>query len=183
MQYIRFKHTAKLKKKQQSKLIILSKLTIGIMPLISLFTIEKSISNLLSKNISFPNSLYILATIFLIANTLLLVLFSMYSPLKSQRIKNKLKKIIEVNGFYYENKDDGTIFHSMIMKFYTIDEELYIEVYPDGAKYSDKMNDLTQVLQTALNLTVLSVQNDYANHSTYILKDTKENYIEINNWS
>ena len=89
--------------------------------------------------------------------------------------------MIETNKFYYESKELNKILTSMIFKFYWIDSNLYIEVYPNGASYSNKMDELTTVLQTALNLTVISVQSDFANHTTYVLTDSTNNVIDSTN--
>lgn len=183
MKNLHFKHTAKLRRKQPTTLHLLVRFWVGIMPFICVLTVESTLSNILSKEIYLPTAVHFVALSILITNTLLIWFFSKRSPFKALKIRSILKQVIEVNGFYYENKESGIITHSMEMKFYMINDELFIEVYPNGGKYSSKMNDLTQILQTALNLTVISIQDDHASHSTYILKDSTNNYIETTDWS
>ena len=183
MENIHFKHTAKLRRKQPTTLHLLARFSIGILPLICLLTIKSTLSNILSKDISIPISVYSLAIALLFINTFFLWIFSKRSPIKTLKIRSILQQVIEVNNFYYENKESGYITHSMIMKFYFVRNELHIEVHPNGGKYSAKMNNLTQILQTALNLNVISIQDDYASHTTYILKDSTNNYIEVTDWS
>lgn len=183
MKYTQLKHTAKLKRKQPTKIMNLARLLIGIMPLACLLAIKTTLNNLLVQDISIPTTIYIIVIAFPIVNTLVHWLLGSWSPFKLQRIKNTLKKVIEVNGFYYENADTGKITLSMIIKFYKIDDNLHLEVYPCGGKFSNKLNDLTPIFQTALNLTVISVQDDHPNHTTYILKDNVSNVIEFDNWS
>lgn len=152
---------------------------IGVLTTLFLFLLENLIL-IIDDNISFPISLYLYGILI----TIIFVIFSIYkSPAsfsRSQRIKLKLRKVIEENNFFYENHK-RRIVSSMTIVFYWIEDNLVLEVYPHGAKYSLKMNDLTLIFQTALNMTVISIQNDYANHTNYILSNVSNNVIDVSN--
>lgn len=134
--------------------------------------------NLLNINYALPKLFYLLA----ILTTILLALFAWFiSPLsfsKVQRMRRKLKRIIEENKFYYQNSESQEIRSSMIIKFKWIEEKFFLEVYPNGGKYTSKMNELTTIFQTALNMNVIAVQEDFADHTTYILSNESDNHID-----
>ncbi|WP_369381525.1 hypothetical protein [Lysinibacillus fusiformis] len=172
------KYKVKLRYKQPPIYIYFLIPMIGLVFLLFCFTLEKAVL-MLNGNFSFPTHIYIVGTLI----TIILTLFSIYkSPIsfsKIQRLKFKMKKIIEENKFYYEN--EKRIVSSMLIKFYWLENDLFLEVYPQGGKYSLKMDDLTLMFQTSLNLTVISVQNDYPNHTKYILSDSLNNFIDSTN--
>lgn len=95
--------------------------------------------------------------------------FSTYSFSKVKRTKYILKKIILENGFYFAFKNEIFVRSSLIVLFYWEKQDLFLEVYPNGGSYSNKIDDLTKNFETAFNMTVLSVQNDSSNHTTYHL--------------
>ncbi|WP_242227309.1 hypothetical protein [Bacillus cereus group sp. BfR-BA-01315] len=138
----------------------------------------------LNINYALPHSIYLYSLIL----TILFGLFSWYiSPIsfsKVQRTRRILKRVIEENKFYYQDNKTYTILSSMIIKFKWHNNQLILDVYPEGAKYSSKMNELTTIFQTALNMTVISVQEDFANHTTYVLSKETDNYINsTNEWT
>lgn len=181
----RYHHKAKLKTKQPDLISYLSKLLLGAVPLICYFMILKSFIILNDIGISFTLPKYFLFSAYLIfISSCFYILHT--SPLSfsvNQRMINKLKKIIEVNNFYYENKETHKITLSMVIKFYWMDNKLHLEIYPSGGQFTNKMNELTSTFQTALNMTVIAVQDDHADHTTYILTKKSSSPINVtNNW-
>ncbi|MFJ7841281.1 hypothetical protein ACIQXG_17715 [Lysinibacillus sphaericus] len=178
-----FKHTVKLRKKQPDILGYGLLLLRGAMPLIAYLLISFTLNTFPLFELKLPNKLLVFSIIVLIVNSLIIWHFSPWSLSKVQRIKNILRNVIETNKFYYENTELNKILKSMIFKFYWLDSNFYIEAYPNGASYANKMNELTMTLQTALNLTVISVQSDFADHTTYVLTDNQNNVIvSTNDW-
>lgn len=183
MKKTQFKHTVKLKTKQPDLYGYLIKVFLGILPIICVYLTQCSLSilNKVGIVIILPTSLYFISYALFLLNTFLTIYFSPISFSKNQRIKNTLLKVIEINDFYYENKELNKITLSMKMKFYWFQNNLYIEVYPSGGKFTKKMNELTSIFETSLNMTVLSVQDDFANHTTYILSNQIHNFIDSSN--
>lgn len=186
MKKYQYKHTVKLRKKQYDTIGYLLLILRGAMPLIAYLLISKVFNDFPFPGLSFkmPIELLFVTILIFITNTFFVWHFSPVSLSKVQRIKNTLKKIIEINKFYYENKELSKILNSMVFKFYWADSNLYIEVYPSGAAFTNKMNELTSIFQTALNLTVISVQSDFADHTIYVLTDTTSKVIDsTNDWN
>lgn len=186
MKNIQIKHTVKLKTKQPDFISYLIKISLGAIPLVCYIMLKKVLTNFneFGINIHLPNYLLLIIYVILVSNIFFTWFTSPISFSKIQRIKNKLKQIIEIDQFYYENKDLNKITLSMLIKFYWLENNLYLEVYPNGGKYTHKMNELTEIFQTSLNLTVISVQDDFANHTTYILSKETDNYIDsTNEWT
>lgn len=183
MKKYQFKHTVRLRRKQYDTLGYLLLVLRGAMPLIAYLLISKVLNDfpLPGLSLQMPIELLFVSIVILLTNTFFVWYLSPVSFSKVQRIKNTLKGIIEVNKFYYENKDLDKILNSMVFKFYWADSNLYIEVYPNGASFTNKMNELTNIFQTSLNLTVISVQSDFANHTTYVLTNTSNNFINSTN--
>lgn len=185
MKNYHYKHTAKLRTKQPDLTWYFIKFLIGLLPVVCYLFIKQALTFLKETgiNLSLPEHLFLTTCAILLINTFYIWFTSPLSFSKIQRMKNLLKKIIEVNKFYYENNELGKIILSMKIKFYWIDNKLYLEIYPNGGQFTHKMNELTSILQTALNMTVIAVQDDFADHTTYIL--TKEISLPINatnNW-
>ncbi|WP_146550813.1 hypothetical protein [Rummeliibacillus suwonensis] len=186
MKKTQLKHTVYLKTKQLDLVAYLIKLFLGSLPLLCMYLIQKVllIFREVGVFIDLPNELYIISYGLLVLNSLYILYISPISFSKHQRIKNLLRKIIEVNNFYYENKELNKIILSMKIQFCWKDDYLYVEVYPNGGKFTKQMNELTSIFETALNMTVLSVQDDFADHTTYILTTTNLNPIDANDaWS
>jgi len=186
MKNYHYKHKVKLRTKQPDLISYLIKVLLGTLPLVSYFLIERAL--LILKEISIiltlPDHFFLIACAILLINTFYTWFASPISFSKTQRMKNSLKTIIEVNNFYYENTELSKIILSMVIKFYQLDNKLYLEVYPNGGQFTHKMNELTSTFQTALNMTVIAVQDDYADHTTYIL--TNKSSLPINassNWN
>ncbi|MGR6899381.1 hypothetical protein [Rummeliibacillus sp. BSL5] len=173
-------HKAKLKTKQQGWFIPIKYSILAVIPLIINFTFTTMSKTLKEINIIFeiPNLSKSIVFLWLILFLITAWYLSPISFSKIQRMRYKLKQIIEVNQFYYENKDLNKITLSMLIKFYWLEDNLYLEVYPNGGKYTHKMNELTEIFQTSLNMTVIAVQDDFANHTTYILSKETDNYID-----
>jgi len=175
MKKYQFKHTVKLRKKQYDTIGYLLLILRGAMPLIAYLLISKVINDfpLPGLNLQIPIELLLVSIVILFTNTFFVWYLSPVSFSRVQRIKNILKKIIEINRFYYENKELNKILNSMAFKFYWSDSNLYIEVYPNGAAFTNKMNELTSIFETALNMTVITIQDDFADHTTYILTSSR----------
>lgn len=123
----------------------------------------------------------------LLSSLLLTSLFAWYiSPFsfsKNIRIKHVLKRIIEHNNFYHAYGSQKIVHSSMLIKHYWLDEQLVLEVYSFGAKYSSKLDQLSKIFETAFNLTVVSVQNDFPDHTTYLLSSSLAKPLVIDeNW-
>ncbi|WP_242290337.1 hypothetical protein [Bacillus cereus group sp. BfR-BA-01319] len=179
-------HKAKLKTKQQRWFTPIKYLILSILPLTIDFALKSISKNFKEININFevPNFLFELALLWFLLFFMIAWYLSPFTFSKVQRIRSILKRIIEENHFYYKNDETNKIHSSMIIKFNWDQEYLILEVYPEGAKYSSKMSELTPVFQTALNMTVISVQEDFANHTTYILSKETDNYIDsTNTWT
>ncbi|WP_336046935.1 hypothetical protein [Solibacillus ferritrahens] len=178
--HFKLKHTAKLKTKQPDLKAFFIKFFVGALPLLCFYLIKNalSINHQFGINIPLQDYLKLIVYLLFLINTLFTLYVSPFSFSRVQRMKYTLRKIIEVNNFYYESKELNKIILSMKIKFYWIDNQLYLEVYPNGGKFTHKMNELTPTFQTALNLTVVSVQSDFADHTTYILCSDKDNYID-----
>ncbi|WP_139377665.1 hypothetical protein [Solibacillus isronensis] len=72
----------------------------------------------------------------------------------------------------------------MEIVFYYIQEELHIEVYPLGGKYTYKLDELGKLFETKFNMTLITIQNDYADHTTYILSKNNNFALDSNDyWS
>ncbi|WP_283749660.1 hypothetical protein [Bacillus mycoides] len=132
----------------------------------------------LGVDYALPHSLYMYSILLTLIFSICSWYFSPISFSKVQRMRKTLKRVIEENKFYYQNSETNKIHSSMVIKFQWNQERLILKVYPEGAKYSSKMNELTTIFQTALNMTVISVQEDFANHSTYILTSETDNFID-----
>lgn len=180
---ISFKYKAKIKSKQPGWYWYFSFPLIGIGFYMLCLATEQFTKSLEALNIylNFPGYFYLLSII----ATLLLSLFafsiSPITPFKIQRTRIKLKRIIEENGFFYEDSETKIIKSSMIIKFYWENQNLNLEVYPNGGKYTSRMNELTAIFQTTFNMNVIAVQADYPNHTTYILSNEENNYIDVTN--
>lgn len=186
MKYYHYKHKVKLRTKQPDLISYLIKVLLGTLPLVCYFLIERALIILKEIGIvlTLPDHFFLIACVILLINTFLTWFTSPLSFSKTQRMKNSLKKIIEANKFYYENNELSKIILSMEIKFYQLDNKFYLEIYPNGGQFTHKMNELTSTFQTALNMTVIAVQDDYADHTTYIL--TNKSSLPINvtdNWS
>lgn len=136
-----------------------------------LFNLELLNSSLVAK-------LYLLALTVALS---LIVIAYIRGPLSfsaSGKVKRILLNIIEDNHFYYENPTSRALISSMKIRFYADNEQLILEIYTFGSKYTKQMEDLTEIFQTALNMTVISVEYDSPNHVTYILEDNTSNFID-----
>lgn len=172
MKNLNLKYNVGFKRKQPCFTFYLSFPMVGI----SLFTISLIHTNSLLIHLFF--------FIVMIMLLFLCLYLSPLSPSKIRRLKIKLKKIIEINGFYHENKETKKIISSMKFKFWYDNNQLFIDVYPNGGKYSKSMNELNSVLETGLALSIESVQDDYPDHTTYIFSNSDNKQINvINKWS
>lgn len=183
---VQHKHTVKLRSKQPDLLSYIIKVLLGTLPTVCYILTSKAFSFLeeVGVPLELPNSLYLLSILIFLLNTIYVFHTSPISFSNVQRLKNILRKIIEVNGFFYENKELNKITLSMTVKFYWIEDNLYLEVYTAGGQFTHKMNELTSILQTGLNMTVVSVQDDFADHTTYILSNNYVRPINIGDeWS
>lgn len=179
---IQFKHTVKLRAKQLDFIGYLIKLLLGILPFICLKLVEKSfnIFQEVGLSLSIPNSYYIVALLVGIFNTIYTLYISPISFSKRVRLKHKLLNIIETNNFYYEQKELNKITLSMTIKFYWLNEQLFLEVYTNGGKFTKQINELTPIFESALNMTVQTVQDDFPDHTTYILTNSNAQPINAN---
>ncbi|MBQ5153738.1 hypothetical protein D6861_010690 [Macrococcoides caseolyticum] len=98
-------------------------------------------------------------------------LLSPISPFKSQRMRLKLKDIIEINKFYYLGENTTRIRNSMGFVYWWEDNRFYLKVYPFGGKWTAKTNELTEILESSINMILETV--DDANlilHYTYSIQ-------------
>lgn len=95
---------------------------------------------------------------------------------ESQRIKAKLKKVIRDNKLFIKRV---FLNDSLVMKFYTNGNYLYVEAYPAGVDYLSKLEKLGKVIETTLNLSLIDNQNNKADRFTYIFEKKKSNRIYV----
>jgi len=169
MKNYHYKHKVKLRTKQPDLISYLIKVLLGTLPLVSYFLIERAL--LILKEISIiltlPDHFFLIACAILLINTFYTWFASPISFSKTQRMKNSLKTIIEVNNFYYENTELSKIILSMVIKFYQLDNKLYLEVYPNGGQFTHKMNELTQKRTTKQPLSMPSAGSTFKRPTGY----------------
>lgn len=171
------KYKAKLRFKQPIWYQYLAIPLLGLVLIGICFALDYTLDNSFLK-INVPQSIFIYLAIGTFIATFITWYISPLSFSKVQRTKRILKKIIEENKFYYANSETNKIHSSMLIKFYWDKNDLILNIYPLGGKYAAKMNELTVIFQTAFNMTVVTVQDDYADHTTYVLSNTVNNYID-----
>lgn len=98
------------------------------------------------------------------------------SFIESLRIKAKLKKVISNNKLFIEK---GFLSSSLLMKFYTDDNHLYVEAYPTGVDYLSRLERLGKVIETTLNLSLIDSQNQKADRFTYTYEKSKPKRINV----
>ena len=177
MKLFRKKYRAKLKFKQPIWYMYFSLPFLGTFLILIFFGFDYLL-NKLHFQFSIPISIYFYLSLLTFLVSLIIWYFSPVSLSRVQRTKRILKRIIEENNFYYANSKTNKIHSSMIISFHWEDSSLILNVYPLGGKYTAKMNELTAIFQTAFNMTVVSIQDDFADHTTYILSNTDNNYID-----
>ncbi len=177
--YNTHKYRAKLRYKQPTAIWYCSFTIIGI-ALILFFKILQYLLEFLNSNYFISNTIFLLITIGILVINAGLLYFSPLSFSKMQKIKYHLIQIIEHNNFFYEL--NGQIRSSMEIVFYFNGTDLHLEVYPLGGKYAYKLDDLTKLFESKLNMTVISVQNDYPDHTVYILSDSINNILDATNF-
>ncbi|MCT3322091.1 hypothetical protein [Lactobacillus johnsonii] len=99
-----------------------------------------------------------------------------------------LKKVIQSAQLVdYDDKNKTSIFsmRQVVAGIKVIYEkisngDIEISFYPNGIKNSDRVRQLTDRLQEAFDLTVISVDNQLT-HTTYVLGDISSNKKEVNN--
>lgn len=166
--YINYKYRAKLRYRQPDLIWYFSFTIIGIGCLLFIKFLNNFLYQINSEyRVSNTLFVFILITLFLV--NMYLLYLSPISFSRNQRIKNKLLQIIEQNNFYYEV--NGRIRSSMLMVFYDLNDELHIEVYPLGGKYTFKIDELGKLFETKLNMNLVTIKNDYADHTTYVLSN------------
>src|SRR5690625_2069237 len=101
---------------------------------------------------------------------------SEFSFIESLRIKAKLKKVINNNKLFIEK---GFLSTSLLMKFYTNGNYLYVEAYPAGVDYLSRLERLGKVIETTLNLSLIDSQNKKADRFTYTYEKTKPKRINV----
>lgn len=80
-----------------------------------------------------------------------------FSPI--QKLKAKLFFVIKSNHFYFSEKFEGKerILSSLKFVFYFTDNKLIIDTYTNGANYTRKINELAELLESALSLPLLEM--------------------------
>lgn len=99
-----------------------------------------------------------------------------------------LKKVIQSAQLVdYEDKNKTSIFSirqviagAKVMYKQLANGNVEVIFYPDGIKNSDRVGQLTDRLQEAFGMTVLSV-NKQLTHTTYLLGNISHNKKEVNN--
>lgn len=181
------KHKVKLETKQPDLIAYFQKILLGSIPIFIFYFLDMTFRSLAVLNITsivIPEVFLNLAWLFFFLNIIGVWFISPISFSKVQRTKHLFKEIIENNNLYYESDLYEKITSSLEIVFYWESNNFYIEVYPQGDNTTSKMNDLAANFQTKFNMFVLSVQDDYPNHTTYIL--TKESSVAIDSsdfWS
>ena len=114
------KHTVKLRKKQPDFIGYMLLLLRGALPVIACLLFSKVfvLFNDIGIPISVPPTLLYGSIAIFICHTVFVWYFSPITFSKNQRIKNTLKKTIELNNFYYEIKELNKITHSIEFQFY-----------------------------------------------------------------
>ncbi|MCU7557356.1 hypothetical protein [Macrococcus capreoli] len=95
-------------------------------------------------------------------------LFSPISPFKSQRMRHKLKDIIEINKFYYLSENTNRIRSSMVFIYWWDNNRFYLRVYPNGGKWTSKTNELKEILESSFNMIVETVDDAEPNFTLYV---------------
>lgn len=98
------------------------------------------------------------------------------SFIESQRIKAKLKKVISNNKLFIEK---GFLSSSLLIKFYTNGNYLYVEAYPAGVDYLSRLERLGKVIETTLNLSLIDSQNNKTDRFTYTFEKEKTKRINV----
>lgn len=169
-------YTAELKKKQPRKRTYLLYLAFAIA---SIWFMFKS-SVFLEKDFYFSELTFALWTLIPFLTSWLLIKALEKCPhsiTKERKIRLKLLRIIQGHK-YYDSEDEKHITASLVIKFSIYDEQLILRIFPDGEKYTFKVNDLGKIFESKFNMTVVSVQNDAPNHTTFILENTTDNFID-----
>ncbi|TDM21190.1 hypothetical protein ETI05_00140 [Macrococcoides canis] len=131
-----------------------------------------------------PN-IYLSITLCVALLSLLLIwLLSPVSPFKSQRMRLKLKDIIEINKFYYLGDNTTRIRNSMVFVYWWHDNRFYLRAYPHGGKWTAKTNELTEILESSFNMLLETVDDGEPNYTLYVFNTERIDRIDATKkWS
>lgn len=115
---------------------------------------------------------------------LIIWILSPISPFKSQRMRLKLKDIIEINKFYYLGENTTRIRNSMGFVYWWEDNRFYLKVYPFGGKWTAKTNELTEILESSINMILETVDDAEPNFTLYVFNTERIDRIDATKkWS
>lgn len=148
----------------------------------------KYFNNHIDETIIFKNKIpdiFLLITVCLGLLALLLIwLLSPISPFKSQIMRHKLKDIIEINKLYYLGDNTTRIRISMVFVYWWDNNRVYIRVYPHGGKWTSKTNELTEILESSLNMILETVDDTEPNFTLYVFNTERIGRIDATKkWS
>jgi len=182
-------HTSKSRKykvKYKHKLGVIEYLFLSIIPFGLFMSLKIIQSNLLdSFDYQIPIFLYIVPFILLVFFWFWIYYKSKISFSMAQKTKAKLFHIIKTNRFYFSEKlgESEKVSSSLTFIFYFTNSKLIIDAYAYGASYTKKINELSDLLESALSLNLLEINSmnpDYTRYE-FLLTSIERLYInEIN---
>ncbi len=114
----------------------------------------------------------------------LIWVLSPVSPSKSQRMRLKLKDIIEINKFYYLGENTARIRNSMVFVYWWDDNRFYLRAYPFGGKWTAKTNELTEILESSFNMILETIDDAEPNFTLYVFNTERIDRIDATKkWS
>lgn len=97
----------------------------------------------------------------------LMIVTSKFSPIKTLKIRAKLKEVIKHNKLYVRNENSKFISHSLLFKVWKQNDLLYIEAHPRGIDLIHKLERMGKVIETSINLPLLDAMNNKPDCYTY----------------
>ncbi|MCK1998141.1 hypothetical protein MPH47_13130 [Psychrobacillus psychrodurans] len=167
------KNTLKMKKYKVSykhKLRFIEYLALSLIPFalsMALKTIQPIVNQFFKYQIS--DYLIFVPYFFLLPLWFWAYFTSKFSFSDAQKIKALLFDVIKTNHFYFSEKFEGNekIYTSLKFIFYFTESKLIIDTYTHGASYTKKINDLSDLLESALSLSLLEVNSMNPQYTRY----------------
>lgn len=104
---------------------------------------------------------------------------SKYSFSKIQRIKAKLQSVILMNKLYFINPFSKSIDSSITFYFMYSQSKLSIKVFASGASYTEKSNELANILSSSLGLYHNDTKEEDAQFVEYIFDLKRATRLEV----
>lgn len=142
---------------------ILEKIALSLIPSITAFGLNLAVNNFeiyLEKELNY-NFIYL--TFLTPISWVYFIYNSRISPNRNKRIQRILYNVIKSNNFF-KSEDYGyyqKVYTSLTFTFYKTDNVLIINADSHGASYTKQSYDLGKILESALDLPLLNV-NDFA---------------------